>query len=218
MTRRLIAVLALVLLPLFAYAQHQAPAPADSVAHGSEKAAHEAAHPAEEHGGAHEEPKFLGLPAWIFKLINMLMFIGLLVYLIGGPVKNALASRSENIRKDAETARTRREKSAQVADEIRDRLAQLEDELRSIEERARHEGERQKNDLIAAAEAEAAKILATARAEVDNRLKHARAELTEYAGELASQRAAEILRDRITPDDQRKLFRESVEQVNEVKS
>ena len=57
---------------------------ADDVAHGSEKVSHEAAHPNADHGNAETEPKFLGLPAWIFKLINMLLFIGVLGWLVGG--------------------------------------------------------------------------------------------------------------------------------------
>ncbi len=102
--------------------------------------------------------------------------------------------------------------------DIQARLTQLEDELRAIRERAELEGERQKRELIAAAEAEAARILQNARSEVDSRLKHARHELTEYAGQLATERAEQILRERITPDDQAKLFKESLKQVEEVQS
>ncbi|MGZ8797484.1 MAG: hypothetical protein ACXW2F_09070, partial [Thermoanaerobaculia bacterium] len=80
------------------------------------------------------------------------------------------------------------------------------------------EGQRQRQELIAAAEAEAAKILQAARNEVDNRLKSARRELTEYAGQLATERAESILRETITESDQRKLFEESLRQVGEVKT
>ena len=37
-----------------------------------------AAHPEESHGETHEASKFLGLPSWIWKLINMIVFFGLL--------------------------------------------------------------------------------------------------------------------------------------------
>jgi len=63
------------------------------------------------------------------------------------------------------------------------------------------------------AEAEAQKILQNARSEVDNRLKHARHELTEYAGELASDRAEQLLREKITDADRQRLFRESLKEV-----
>ena len=105
-----------------------------------------------------------------------------------------------------------------MAADIQKRLTQLEEELRQIRERAQIEGERQKREMIAAAEAEAQKILQSARGEVDNRLKHARHELTEYAGQLASERAEQLLRDKIIDADREKLFRDSLNQVEEVES
>jgi F-type H+-transporting ATPase subunit b len=185
----------------------------NEIAHGSEKVAAEAAHPGEPLGGPHHGPKFLGLPAWIWKLANMIAFLAFLGWLIGGPVKGALASRHQHIQQEAQEARGRRVKADQMAADIEARLRQLEDEVRTLGERAVAEGERQKQELIAAAEAEAQKILQNARTEVDNRVRSARKELTEYAGQLASERAEQILRDKITDADQKKLFAESVRDV-----
>jgi len=213
--RRLLVVLLLIVSAQFLSAQ---PHQADDVAHGSEKASHEIAHPNQDHGDQNAEPKFLGLPAWIFKLINMVIFIGALVYFIGRPAKNAIAERHAGIQRAAEEARSRRTKADQVASDIQSRLGQLEDELRAIREKAEQDGERQKRELLAAAENEAAKILAGARAEVENRIKHARHELTEYAGQLASDRAERILRDRMTEQDRQRLFRESLHEVEGARS
>ena len=215
--RRLLFVLLLMFVPALLMAQQTATG-ADNVAHGAEKVSHEAAHPNQEHGDAEHEPKFLGLPAWIFKLINMLLFLGVLGWLVGGPIKKALGDRGAGIRKAADEARERRTKADQVATDIQKRLAQLEEEVRSIAERAQLEGERQKRDLIAAAENEAAKILTSARTEVDNKLKNARRELTEYAGQLASERAEQIMRERMTDEDRARIFRDSLREVEEVKS
>jgi F-type H+-transporting ATPase subunit b len=215
--RRLILFLAILLLPVFVFAQHPASDTPNDVAHGAEKASHEQAHPAEEHGEGHEAPKtYFGIPGWILKLANMILFIGVLAYLVKGPAKAAFAARTEQIRRDAQEARERRAKADQLAADIQARLTQIETEVRAIHERAQVEGERQKRELIAAAEAEAAKILTNARNEVDNRLKYARHELTEYAGQLAAERAEAILREKITPADQQKLFSESVREVGEV--
>ena len=213
MIRKLLLILILAFLPVVLLAQQ------GEVAHGAEKQAHEIAHPAEAHGEGHEAPKtYFGIPAWILKLVHMIVFIAVLAYLIGGPMKKTFAERRAAIARAADEARTRREKADRLASDIQARLTQIEAEVQSIHERALQEGERQKRDLIAAAEAEAQKILAAARNEVDNRLKHARHELTEYAGQLASERAEAILREKITPADQQKLFRESVAEVAEVGS
>jgi F-type H+-transporting ATPase subunit b len=208
--------LLLVLIAGFVYGENpQAP---NNVAHGAEKVGAEAAHPGENEGGPNEGPKFLGLPAWIWKLVNMLAFLAFLGWVLGGPIKRAIASRHENIRQEANEARERRTKADQMARDIQARLAQLEQEIEQIRERAKIEGERQKREMIAAADAEAQKILQSARNEVDNQLKHARHELTEYAGQLASERAEQLLRDRITDADREKLFRESLSEVEGARS
>ena len=173
-----------------------------------------AAEPAHEEGSA----KFLGLPTWIWKFVNMVLFLGFLVWALKGPVKSAIASRHEQIRREATEAQERRTRSEQMANEISARLAKLEEDVKTIRERAQIEGERQKKEMIAAAEAEAKKILQGARNEVDSRLKAARQELTEYAGELASERAEKLLREKITDADREKLFRDSLTEVEGARS
>jgi len=214
--RRVLFLLVVLLVAAYAFAQPKSPS---SVAHGAEKEAHEVAHPTEEHGHGGEAPKtYFGIPGWLLKLINMIAFFGLLFYFVGGPIKNAFVSRSEQIRREAEEAKTRRAKADQMAADIQARLTQIELDIQSIRERAEAEGQRQRQELMAAAEAEAAKILQSARLEVDNRLKLARRELTEYAGELATERAEAILKEKITEADQKKLFEESLREVGEVKA
>jgi F-type H+-transporting ATPase subunit b len=209
----LILLLLVYAVPTFAQDAHQP----NNVAHGAEKTGAAAAHPGENLGGEHEGPKFLGLPAWIWKLVNMVLFLGLLYWLLGGPAKKFFADRNGQIRNAADEAKARRAKADQLASDIQARLAQIEADVQSIRERAEAEGERQRRELTEAANAEAQRILASARSEVDNRLKHARHELTEYAGELAAQRAEQIVREKITDADQKRIFDESVREVAEVK-
>jgi len=149
----------------------------------------------------------------ILKFINMVLFFGALFWVLRKPIGNALRARSEALRQEAQEARERRLKADQMAKDIETRLVQIESDVRSIRDRAVAEGERQKRELIAAGEAEAAKILQAARAEVENRLKLAKQELTEYAGQLATERAEAILREKITDEDRSKLFQESLREV-----
>jgi F-type H+-transporting ATPase subunit b len=214
--RRLVLILLLLVTPaLFA----QVDKSGGTAAHGAASEAHEATHGEQPGKEEHHEKLYFGfMPGWILKSLNMILFVGMLVYFVGGPVKKAFAERSAAIRRAADEARERREKADRMAGDIQARLAAIEVEVRAIHERALAEGERQKRDLLAAAEAESQKILAAARTEVDNRLKHARTELTEYAGQLASERAEQILREKITDQDQQKLFQESLREVGEVAS
>ncbi|HYH06715.1 MAG TPA: hypothetical protein VEK11_06575 [Thermoanaerobaculia bacterium] len=215
--RRLLLLLMLLVTPVvFAQVDNSG----GTAAHGAASEAHEDTHGEQVggHGEKHEEKTYFGIPGWILKIANMIFFVGALVWLAKGPVRNAFAERSAAIRRAAEEARERRVKADQMASDIQARLSAIEAEVRAIHERAAVEGERQKRELIAAAEVESQKILNTARTEVDNRLKHARTELTEYAGQLAAERAEQILREQINEQDQKKLFQESLRQVGEVQA
>src|ERR1700730_13217253 len=120
--RRGLLILFLLLVPMALVAQSHNN-DANNVAHGAEKAAHEQTHPAEGHGGEHEAPKtYFGIPGWILKLANMLLFIGVLAWFLGGPIKKALIDRRVQIQADAEEARARRAKADQLAADIQARL------------------------------------------------------------------------------------------------
>ena len=190
MTRRIILILVLISLPLALLASDTPPA-----------------------GGHHEKLYFGVVPSWVMKLINMVLFFGLLIWLVKGPIRKGFAERTEAVRREAEEARARRTRAEQMAGEIQARLTQMEIEVKAIRERAHVEGERQKRELMAAAEAEGQKILQAARNEIDNRLKFARHELTEYAATLAAERAEALLREEITEEDRRKLFQDGLREV-----
>lgn len=217
-SRMFLLVVALTSLALFAYAQHP-PASGGSGVPGAENTVHKEAHPEEDHGTGHAEKKYFGIPESILKVINLIVFLLLLGYVLKGPLKKAFAERGGQIRTQLSEAAVRREKADRFASDIDQRLRALEAEVTVILDRAQEDGERQKNELIAAGEIEAARILTTARNEVNARLKLARKELTDYAGELATVRAREILERELTEEDRRRIFLENVDQLGgEVRS
>ena len=213
--RHLLAVVAIVFVATFAMADDPKPTDSLDAAKTATAQAHEETHDKAAAGEHHEDVYFGFIPGYVLKFINIVLFVGALAWVIKGPAMAAFAARAEEIKRQAVEARERREKADRLAGDIQARLTQIESEVVAIRQRAEAEGERQRKELIASAEAEAAKILQAARNEVDNRLKFARKELTEFAGELAAERAEAILREKITPEDQRKLFNDSLTQVGE---
>jgi F-type H+-transporting ATPase subunit b len=184
--------------------------PANAPAHAGQSA-HAAA---DAHGEGHSAPKtYFGIPAWILKFVNMVLFWGLLIYFIAGPIRRTFSARGERIREDLKEAESRRRKADQMAGDIQARLAQIEADVAAVLKRAEDEGERQKREMIEAAEHEAQKILTTARTEVDARVKAARKELTDYARELSADSARALIERQLTDEDRRKIFSESVEQL-----
>lgn len=167
----------------------------------------------EEHGETHEEVTYFGIPGWVLKTINLILFFGVLVYLLKKPIGAAFVARREKIRKDAIEAKERRQKAESLAADIQSRLDQIESEVDTILARAAEEGERQKNEMIEQGRRDAEKILAQAHNAIDAQLKRARQELTEHAGRLAAQRAAALLETGMTEADRKKMFAEGVEEI-----
>ena len=171
-----------------------------------------------EQEGGHEPQKYFGIPAGVLKFVNLVVFLGFLTYLVRKPIKNALAGRREGIQKQLSEAALRRQKADSLAEDIQARLSQIEGEVGAILARAREEGEKQKAEIVAAAEAESKRILATAKSQIDQRVSRARRELTDYAGQLAAERAQKMIESDLTDQDRATYFDESVDRIGEMKS
>lgn len=216
---RAILVLFALFAPVTGFSQESHPPEGNQQAHGAEKAVHKEVHPTDDSGEGHHAPRtYFGIPANLLKIVNMILFVGLLVFLLKGPVGRAFAERRQTIGTQLAEAKVRRSKAETLAADIDARLRQMEEEVGQIRARAAEEGERQKRELIAASQADAEKILTSAKSEVDARLKQAKAELTAFAAQLATARATEILRNGVNESDRQKIFADSVQQVSEKKS
>lgn len=169
-------------------------------------------------GGEETPSEYFGIPAGILKFVNMVVFFTLLGWVVKGPVSRAFKARGDKIKADLEEARVRQQKADSLAADIQARLDSIEKDVASVLERAKIEGEKQKNEIIASAKADAEKILASARGEVEARVKLARRELTEYAGQLAADKAHQMLVSSMSEADRRKVFAESVDHLAESKS
>lgn len=187
-----------------------------TAARGAASEVHEETHADEEHG-AHEERTYFGIPGWLLKIANMVLFLGLLGWLLKGPISKAFRDRKQAIRTRLSEADERRERSERMSEEIEARLAKVEGEIEAIRQRAEEEGRRQGEQILDSSNREAEKILSAARSEIDQRLSHARRELKAYAAELATERAHDLVESSIDEQDKAALFRQSVDRIREAK-
>lgn len=219
--KRLLPIVLLLAAPVFAADPESEEG---SIAHGSEEAVHQQvrgegddAHDAGGHGG--EETKyFLGIPVWIWKFFNMVAFLGLLSYLLAGPIKRYFAGRRDQIRTSLAEAETRRERADRMSEEIEAKLAALESEIVAIRERADDEGKRIAEQIRQSTERDLEKVKTAARNEVEQRSATAKRELREHAAKLAAERAEEILERSITESDRDRLFDQGLRKLEEAGS
>ncbi len=160
--------------------------------------------------------KFLGIPVDLWKTVNLLLFLGLLVYFLGKPFNTYFRKRREDLDRQLDKAKTDREQALSLAAEMRARLSRLESEIAAIRLRGAEEGEAEKAAQLAAAEKDAETILKNATEEIDRRLASAKQELARTASDLASARAKEILSRSITDEDRRRLLEEGVGKISRI--
>jgi len=203
-------------------AEHGAPA-----AHGAAAAHGEAA--------AHIDPKTNyvgdddgdGVPNWrdrdaeayqLTKLLlhgfNLALLLGVLWWLAGRAVSDALRNRAANIRKSIVDAAEAKAAAQTRFDELEARLAAFEGEVLALREQAVADAQEEEARMVAHAKAEAERILVTADRNIRDEVVRARMALRNDAVELAVKLAAETLRSNIATADQQKLASEFLSSLN----
>jgi F-type H+-transporting ATPase subunit b len=160
--------------------------------------------------------KFLGLPVELWKTVNLLLFLGLLVYFLGKPFNQYFRKRREDLDALLDKAKTDREQALTLAAEMRARLSKLESEIVEIRQRGAVDGETEKAAQLAAAEKEAENLRRSTSEEIDRRLAAAKQELARAASTLAASRAKEILARSITDEDRKRLLDDSVQKISRI--
>jgi F-type H+-transporting ATPase subunit b len=163
----------------------------------------------EEHAAAH------GPDWWQFgrHVLNLSILIGVLIYFAGPALRDFFKQRSENIRREIEAAETAlRAAEAEMA-ELRTRLSAFDEESRRLAEAVAETAEFEKARVLERARQTAERIREDAKRVADQELARARQELHARAVMLATEIAAEVLREQTSAEDDRRLVSEFTERM-----
>jgi len=153
----------------------------------------------------------------IAKLVNLLLFVGVMVYFLRRPIIGAFRGRQETIRHELMRAEEERMAAEARLQEVESRLARLDAEVETIRANAQREAAEERARVERATEAEIKKILEQARREIESASKAARAELRTFTAEQSVRLAEEMIRRDIRPEDDAHLAREYVEELGGVR-
>ena len=154
-----------------------------------------------------------GIPEWIPKTVNLVIFLGFLYWLLRKPAAAFFAARSAAILEDLNRAKREKDDAEAKLAEVEARLARLAAEQDEIRAEAAREAEAEHDRIVANADAEAGRIAETAAREIDGALKSARAELQRFAAEKAVDLAEATIRAEMTDDDRKRMVDEYAEQI-----
>jgi F0F1-type ATP synthase membrane subunit b/b' len=155
-----------------------------------------------------------GAEAW--KFFNLFVFIVLAIYLhhrFGKPVREALRSRGESIKRELERARSERDQAVAKLAEVEARFANLDVEVAKVREKAKLEAEAERQRMTVATEEEIAKIREQAKREIESAGNAARHELRKFAAAESVRLAEDLLAKEIRPEDDVRLTSQTVQEL-----
>ncbi|HVS04031.1 MAG TPA: hypothetical protein VMT16_14795 [Thermoanaerobaculia bacterium] len=165
-----------------------------------------AAEAAEGVGTVEEPGRFLGLPHWVFWTLNLVIFLGILVYFAGPAVVQFLEGKQRDVRHALEEAQRHREEAGQMEARLTAQVAELRREVEELASRSEREGERERQQILADAERDRERLAEATRGEIAHQLRQAQQELSQHAVALATRLAEERIRGSLTAEDRRRLF------------
>lgn len=163
-----------------------------------------------------------GIPWWnypgleLWKFANLFLFILVALYLhrrFGRPIKEALRSRGEAIKRDLERAKEERDQALAKLSEVEARFANLDAEVSKVKERNAAEMEAESERIKSATDGELARMRDQAKREIESAGKIARQELRQFAAQESIRLAEDILKSEIGPAEQARLTNRSIEEL-----
>lgn len=163
-------------------------------------------------GGGHQE----GIP-WtpiLLHTVNLIVFLGVLAWLVLPAVRNALKNRSLTVQKEIDEAMALHKAAEHRLAEVDRRLAGMDREVEALRAEARGQAERAAQLVRQHADADAEALLRSAEAAIRAEVEAARVSLQRRAVELAVGRAEEQLPGRITESTQAGLAQDLLGTIN----
>lgn len=145
-------------------------------------------------------------------IINLVVVLAVLVYFVGGLLKNVLAERSAAIEAELAAAEKRQQDAKRQLEAAQQKLAQSKTEADKILAAARESAEASKANILAAAKKEIERLKQSASQDTTNSQDRAIAELRRRTAELALQQVESQLDSRLSNNDaaQQALFDRSI--------
>jgi len=156
------------------------------------------------------------LKDFLYRCLNFAVTFGLLAYFVTKPLRKGLAGRREGIEKELAEARKAREEAEARFAEYDRKLNEATGEIEGIYAEIRHEGELEREKILANARQMAEKIKSEAQKTASHEVSRARAELQREATRMAVAIAEELLKKSFTPQDHDRLVNEYMQKVGEL--
>jgi F-type H+-transporting ATPase subunit b len=156
-------------------------------------------------------------PTGFPKLINLLIFLGVLYLLLRRPAREFFARRLANVRQLLERAAKEKASASQKMAELDARLNRLDAEVATIREQSNREAAAERERMKTETERDLEKLRITTNREIESAKQIALSDLREFAATKSVELAEQIIRRELTPDDDARLLRQVSEELSNSK-
>jgi F-type H+-transporting ATPase subunit b len=151
----------------------------------------------------------------IFQLLMFIILLALLKKYAWGPLVGIMKQREDHIANEIEAAEKSRVEANKFLEETRQELKKAREDAQALIENAKKQGERQKDEIIAAARQEAERLKESAKAEINRQKEQAVAELREQVASLSVLIASKVIEKELSEQDQEKLIQDFIKEAGE---
>jgi len=152
----------------------------------------------------------------VSKAVNLVIFLGLLYFLLRKPAREFFSTRLAEVRATLQQAAKEKEAATAKMAELDARLSRLDAELAEIKSQAQREAIAERERLQAEAQRDAEKIRATSHREIESAKQIAMSDLREFAATKAVDLAEQMIRRELKPEDDARLLARMGEEMSKV--
>ncbi len=158
-----------------------------------------------------------GLSQWIWPVINFALIVAVLIVFLRKPLQLFFKQRTEAIERSLREAREAKEIAEKALKEVEERLKLKDEEIKRIIDASRETGESERERLVEEGKAMSRRIKEQAEDNIAFELKRAKDEIKAEAVEIAVELAEKKLKDRLSKEQQLKLFEDAIKRLDSVK-
>lgn len=168
-------------------------------------------------GGGHAEESPWTTSMLVWRVINTIALIALLVYFLKKPLVTYFIERKAQIQKDLEDAKEQRIKAEELIQEYKTKIAGMENELDLMRAELKKVADAESTRVVANADRMGADMIEAARLAAEQEVRKAKAALKAEAVQLAVKLAESLVREKINENDRKRLVEEYFVKVGGMK-
>ncbi|WP_445488871.1 F0F1 ATP synthase subunit B [Niallia sp. 03133] len=151
----------------------------------------------------------------LFQLVIFIVLLALLKKVAWGPLMGIMKQREEFVANEIASAEKSRKEAANTLEEQRALLKEARVEAQNLIEKAKAQGDAQRELIIADAKKEAERVKSAALLEIDQQKEKAVAAIRDQVSSLSVLIASKVIEKELTDQDQEKLINDYIQEVGE---